>query len=261
MSTLLKLGVILALAAGIILWFYQSSDAPTSGDEPPVAAAPPVSTPPAVEKYPVPAVVQERPSELVPLPDLRDSDAYFKLELANLFGSGFTDILRESGGIERFVATIDNLPRARLAERLRPLDGPAGTFQATALADNTFEIAPENAERYADYIGFVTRASDDDLVDVYRRFYPLLQEAYVNLGYPDGFFNDRVIEVIDNLLATPDLAEPPRLIRPHVLYEFEDEELEALSVGQKALLRIGADNAALVKQRLRQLRSRLTELQ
>ena len=66
-----------------------------------------------------------------------------------------------------------------------------------------------------------------------------------------------MIEVIDHLLETPELDEPPRLVRPHVLYEYQDPALEALSSGQKFLLRMGAENAARTKQALEALRARL----
>ncbi len=57
------------------------------------------------------------------------------------------------------------------------------------------------------------------------------------------------------LLVTPKPAEPIRLVRPHVLYEFADPELEGLSSGQKLLLRMGGENAARVKQVLQNLRT------
>jgi hypothetical protein len=83
----------------------------------------------------------------------------------------------------------------------------------------------------------------------------LFQEAYVGLGYPNGYFNDRVVEVIDHLIAAPVQNEPVALARPHVLYEYSDEELEALSSGQKLMLRIGNENAERLKQTLREIRS------
>ena len=51
--------------------------------------------------------------------------------------------------------------------------------------------------------------------------------------------------------------EPPRVVRPHVLFEYEDPALEALSSGQKLLLRMGAENSARAKQALEALRSRI----
>jgi len=48
-------------------------------------------------------------------------------------------------------------------------------------------------------------------------------------------------------------------VRPHVLYEFADAELEALSSGQKLLLRMGPENGKTVKQILRDLRVRIAQ--
>jgi hypothetical protein len=90
------------------------------------------------------------------------------------------------------------------------------------------------------------------------RFYPLFQQAYHDLGYPSGYFNDRLIDVIDNLLATPQTAAPASLVQPHVLYEFANPDLESLSAGQKIMLRMGSENASHVRTKLRELRRMLT---
>jgi hypothetical protein len=86
-----------------------------------------------------------------------------------------------------------------------------------------------------------------------------MQQAFAQLGYPDGYFNDRVIAVIDHLLATPEPEEPVRLLQPHVLYEFADPELEALSGGQKLLIRMGPDHAARIKTVLQNFRTRIAK--
>jgi hypothetical protein len=89
---------------------------------------------------------------------------------------------------------------------------------------------------------------------LYVRFYPLCQQAYVDLGYPNGYFNDRLVEVIDHLLAAPEMTGPIKLTVSHVLYEYADPEIEARSAGQKLLIRMGAENAAQVKAKLREIR-------
>ena len=95
------------------------------------------------------------------------------------------------------------------------------------------------------------------LIATYTRYYPLFQEAYESLGHPPQYFNDRLIEVIDHLLETPDLQGPIALAQPNVLYEFADPALESRSAGQKALIRMGSENATAVKDKLRELRSEL----
>ena len=88
-------------------------------------------------------------------------------------------------------------------------------------------------------------------------YYPLFQEAYANLGHPPEYFNDRLIEVIDHLLATPELQDPIALARPNVQFEYADPNLEARSAGQKALIRMGRENATVIKNKLRDVRAAL----
>lgn len=200
--------------------------------------------------------VRDENRELVPLPPLSDSDAYFRLEILGLFGKQLDEILANEALIERFVATIDNLPRAHVAERLRPVGQVSGTFTVEE-SDDDIVLSPANFERYRYLIDMFVNADVDALVEAYRRYYPLFQEAYVSLGYPNGYFNDRLVEVIDHLLQTPEVSEPVELARPHVLYEYADPELESMSSGQKMMLRMGRANAERLKQALTQLRSRI----
>ncbi len=194
---------------------------------------------------------------LVELPNLNDIDAYLRLELVDLYGSQLDALMTSDALIDRIVATVDNLPRSHVAERARPLGRLQSEFVTQPVGDDVELLDPLNFERYRVLVDLFTLADPDAVTDLYRRYYPLLQKSYESLGYPNGYFNDRVVEVIDHLLETAVLDEAPRLVRRHVLFEFEDPELEALSSGQKFLIRMGADNAARTKQALEQLRARL----
>jgi hypothetical protein len=92
---------------------------------------------------------------------------------------------------------------------------------------------------------------------VYVHFYPLFQAAYRDLGYPNGYFNDRLVETIDDLLAAPEVLAPVALVTPHAMYQYADPALEERSAGQKIMIRIGAANEARIKARLRAVRSAL----
>ena len=84
----------------------------------------------------------------------------------------------------------------------------------------------------------------------------MIQQAYVDLGRPDGYFNDRLVAVIDHLLETPELVQAPLVQRDERgRYRFVDSTLQSRSIGQKALLRMDATQARAVKQQLRALRS------
>ena len=92
---------------------------------------------------------------------------------------------------------------------------------------------------------------------LYLRLYPLFQKSYEELGYPNKYFNDRVIEVIDNLLAAPDIKEPVKLLQPKIVYIYADPDLEGRSIGQRTLMRIGTENEAKVKTKLQEIRQEL----
>jgi hypothetical protein len=49
------------------------------------------------------------------------------------------------------------------------------------------------------------------------------------------------------------------LARPKVLYEFADPQLEGRSAGQKVMMRMGSQNAARVKAKLREIRRELVQ--
>jgi hypothetical protein len=250
-------GVIAVLAVALLAfaWFrYGRAPEPAEPETPPAPAADssageaPASAPPAAADV--------APAE--PLPPLSDSDPYVKLELDSLFGSGLEELLAKEAVIEKFVATVDNLPRDKLAERLRPVGKLSGSFTAVeSTAADRYEFGPDNEQRYDYLVSLLTTTPTDDLVKLYGRFYPLFQEAYVGLGYPDGEFHARLLEVLDHLAATPEPEGSPALVRPHVLYQYADADLEALSSGQKILLRMGPQHRAAVRERLDELRDAL----
>lgn len=252
--------LLIAAVAGGSWYYWQGLNQP--GAEPAITSAedPNTDSPPRVG--PIHPLELSAPAsedrELVPLPPLDDLDAYLRLELIGIFGDALDELLARETLIDRFVATVDNLPRSHVAERIRPVGGIAGTFTVDRNSDDdALVLSPANFERYTFLVEMIQFADVDSIVDAYRRYYPLFQEAYVELGYPNGYFNDRLIEVIDHLLTTPTAEQPIRLTRPHVLYEYADAELESLSSGQKLLLRMGTEHADTLRQLLVDFRGRV----
>ena len=125
--------------------------------------------------------------------------------------------------------------------------------------DTSLAIAPENAARYTPFVRVIEHVDAKKAAALYTRFYPLFQQAYEELGYPGRYFNDRLIETIDNLLAAPEPDGPIALTVPHVLYEYRDPDLESRSAGQKALMRVGRDNERRLKAKLRELRQEIVK--
>ena len=249
--------LIVAIAAGV--WFAQHGKQATS-ELPGTAGAPPSAAPapsgPAIQ-HPI-GQAGAADDGGAPLPALDASDAAVLDALGAMSGAaGLGDLLNPEHLIQRIVATIDSLPRQKLAADAMPVRSAPGTFVAKR-DGGASAIDTRNYARYANYAEIAKAIDAKKLVAWYVRFYPLFQEAYREQGYPDGYFNDRLVFVIDHLLATPDLPQPPALTQPNVMYEFADPALEARSAGQKLLMRSGAGNEAAIKAKLREIRSALT---
>lgn len=243
---------VVAVAIGVALYYGRShrqaeqaaqTPAVTVPEAPAPAAEPPVRNP--LEETPPPK----------PLPPLADSDPSLQESLGGVFGRTLDPFLVPKNIVRHTVVTIDNLPRKKTAVQMWPVKPIGGELAATREGNTEeFTLSAANYARYDPVIKILQNTDAAQIATLYKQYYPLFQEAYVSLGYPDRYFNDRLVEVIDHLLATPDVTGPIKLKRPSVNFEFADAELEGLSSGQKLLIRMGSANAAIVKNKLRELR-------
>ena len=233
--------VLIALGAGV--WYWQKrqvdepapagvTDAPIAVDEPGIQN--PIETPAGTD------------------PELSATEQAAALIGAERFAAMFVP----DDFVRNIVATVDNLGRPKVAARMVPAKPPAGAFAALGTEGNLV-LGASNFARYTPWVDLVDRLDADATVELYRKLYPQLQKAYEDLGNPEGYFNDRVIAVIDHLLATPEPPDTIALARPNVFYEFADPALEAESSGRKLLMRMGPGNAARVKMKLRDIRDRI----
>jgi hypothetical protein len=244
--------VVVLAAAGAYFLRHRSASLPA---ESPSAVHTLSPTEPGIE-HPVPAGAE--PESPAALPDLKNSDAPLRDALGQLAGAdAVKDYLLPESIIRRLVVTIDNLPRQKVAVEKRPTPPIEGSF--LAVGDELHAtLDPNNFERYKPLVAVIGRLDMQQLAAVYFRFYPLFQQSYQNLGYPTGYFNDRLVQVIDVLLSTPQPPETIALVRPNVMYTYADPALEARPAGQKLLLRMGPENAALIKTKLTELRAIIT---
>ena len=250
------LGIIIAIA----WWIYDQPEAPDLANAPSQVLQPPEK--PAIQHPVAPAPEELEAAAPIlapqqPLPTLRESDP----PMAEILGKLFVDQKLDrffvlENFIERFVVMVDNLPRPQLPKTHRPIKQTPGKFLARGERDQ-LTIDPANYPRYTPLVKMLAALNTRQVVAVYKRLYPLFQEAYEGLGYPDAYFNDRLIEVIDHLLATPQVSDPVYLVQPKALYLFADPDLEALSAGGKLLIRCGPENAIQIKSILRDYRREL----
>jgi hypothetical protein len=193
-----------------------------------------------------------------PLPELADSDTPLREALGQISSAdAVKDFLVPQDLIRKMVVTIDNLPRQKVAVQMRPANPAGGTFVAKG-DELHATLDPKNYERYKPMVAAISQLDAKQLGALYIHYYPLFQQSYQNLGYPNGYFNDRLVEVIDNLLATPEPKGPIELVRPNVMYVYADPALEARPAGQKLLIRMGPENAKAIKAKLTELRAVIT---
>jgi hypothetical protein len=251
-------GVVVAGAIGVGAYYRYFSQQPeqTQGVRPPPPAAP-ANTEPAIE-HPVPQGA-ESGADATALPALNDSDPVVHNSLAGLLGQKpIEQLLVPENIVRHFVVTIDNLPRKKVAVDLRPIKATPGQTVTASQADAT-TLSEQNYARYAPFMRLVQSTDPKTLATVYIRLYPLFQKAYEDLGYPDKYFNDRLVEVIDHLLETPDVQGPIELVQPKVFYQFADAQLEDRSAGQKLLIRMGPANSRAIKAKLREFRAEIVK--
>ncbi len=263
----------LALLIGVIVFFKSGGEdgatpelpletpvQPDSEPLQPVRTPDPLVSPAPIEVVPSPPLVTEPPPPPAePLPKLDESDPAIASGIAEVVGDDWVaQSLVAKDIVRKIVVTVDNLPREKAALQLRPVKPIGGRFVIDG-PEKARVIGRDNYARYSSFVKLVGATDAEQIASLYKRYYPLFQEAYRELGYPNQSFNARVLEVIDDLLAAPAPADPIRVERPHVLYVYTDEDLEAASAGQKVLMRMGRDNAAVIKQKLRELRTAIAE--
>jgi hypothetical protein len=257
--------VLLAMAgtvvAGLTLWRMGLM---------PHAQAPVVFTPGPALQADAPAPTTESPIEypLEPSAAPALTGEALRRALADLLGGDkAASFLQLDEFPRRVAATVDNLGRAHAPAPMWPVDPAPDRFSVDERGEAPV-ISADNASRYTPFVLVAEAIDARRAVDLYVRLYPLLQKAYEQLGFPNAYFNDRVMAVIDLLLSTPETEMPLKLrltevkgpiasLRPWVRYEFADPALEALSSGQKILLRVGPVNERRLKEKLAQLRSEL----
>lgn len=251
-------GALLALAVAWYVWQQTRTVPAASAPAPQVVAAapapaakPPPEAPPAI-RYPLGNL-----SPSSSLSELGRSDAPFAKALGNWLGHRMLVLFFSDEMVRRIVKTVDNLPRKKLPPDAMPLKPVPGAFVTRGKGDSLI-LSQRNAARYAIYARIMRGIDAGKLFGIYVDFYPLFQRAYEESTNSSAYFNDRLVEAIDDMLAAPEPAEPVKLVRADGFFAFADPDLEARSAGQKILMRTGPANAKAIKAKLGEIRNKVT---
>lgn len=254
---------------GLYMWQYrmrpvpvaQAPSAPASAAEPAASAA----SEPAI-RHPVEASLAASAAA----PGAGDATPNWRNTLIDTYGQApVLRFLQTDDFARRVVVTIDNLARGHAAPALWPVNPTPGRFSVSGGSGELRNISADNAARYTPLVQWATSIDAKRTAALYVRMYPQLQRAYEEAGYPGRYLNDRVVEVIDHLLATPDPAPGAPLVQltevkgsvpstqPWLRYEFADPQLQSLSSGQRILLRVGSQHRQMLKAKLSELRRQI----
>ncbi|MEN8183327.1 MAG: DUF3014 domain-containing protein [Myxococcota bacterium] len=226
--------------------------------EPPGERPVPIAEPLRDPEPPAPPEVAEaEPEPAEPLPPLSRSDAWVRTEAAGLSDqAAFRQGLQAEDLVRRFVAAVDEVSDGGSPRSHLEFLAPRGRFR-TVFRDGRLVTDPRSFRRYDAVAKAVASLDAGRCVRLYRRAGPLVEKAFVDLGYEDARFRERIEAALALLLTTPVPRGDEELFQPGVYWEYRDESLEGLEPAQKQLLRMGPENVRRVQAKLRELASAL----
>ncbi len=235
-------GAVIAGALLTIWWMGRAQPDPTS-------LAP--TGPTEVE------IASRRPKrQPLELPTLAASDGLLRELAAALSRHPLLARLAATKGVVRSIVLAvvqigDGKTPAKPLAVLQP-SGPLRMTQGTP-----GRLDPATYARWDAAVAALTSIDAADAAQVYVNVKPVFDEAYAELGYPGGDFDQAIVRAIRTLDATPDLASEPVLLQRPNYVEYEDAALRALLPVQKQLLLIGTNNRRAVLRWIHQLAANL----
>ncbi|ARU29137.1 DUF3014 domain-containing protein [Cellvibrio sp. PSBB006] len=265
-TTTVVLVLVAAVVVAAIVFFYwrpAKEEDKNVSLPPPLVQTEPEQVPEPEPTRPVYEAPEPEPQE-EPLPELGNSDQSVLDAFGKLAADAPSLIVPEES-IRKFVRAVNAVEEGKVVHEYRPLVSPAPPFQVER--DGTVEeqqvqqytLSEENYRRYDKYVATFAAIETDALAALYKRFYPLLEEAYREMGLKKGNFHTVMLGAIDNLLAAPVVEQDILLVRPKVFYQYADPALEKLPASHKLLLRMGPDNTRRLQESLKNLRAKLAE--
>ncbi|MEO2280818.1 DUF3014 domain-containing protein [Pseudoalteromonas pernae] len=256
----------------VVVVIIALSKQPGETSEPVVEKPAPVVViePEDVQPEPEPEVTQpiEQPEEVMPeqqtqepvveeppLPTLDESDAVVSERVEQSLAQASAELLVNDDLIRRTVVFVNNLAEGKVAANHSPVTKPDQPF--TVAEGEVLTMDPASFKRYDPYVDILTSLQTEQLVSLYERYEPLIEQAYGEIGAPNSSFEERLAQAIDLLLDTPEMTTQIPLLKDSVTYKYAYSEWENLPPAQKQLLRMGPENVAKVKAVLKELRSQL----
>mgnify|MGYP001942529733 CR=1 FL=1 len=263
-SAVFAIIAIVVVATFIYLFFFKNEVEVVSPEPEIVVVEAPVYVDPepaiveVVEEEVVEQVVIEPVTvkEPIILPELDQSDEHVKAGVAAMsWRKELLTLLVTDDLIRRVVVFTDNFAQGDVAYSHLPLEPLPEHFAANqnepeasapAIAD-TFVMAGDNELRYKQYIELLHSFEPKALADYFNENKPLFEQAYAELGYGDKPFEQALQQALNRILDIQLVNTEQALVRPSVVYKYQQAELEQLPAADKFLLRLGKENLLQLK--------------
>jgi hypothetical protein len=234
--------VLLALVGG---WYFYRSSTRQEVEPEVEAPAPTATAEPAVE----PAGFE--------LPSMAESDEAVRSLLAAL--SSHPDLaaaLVPDNLVRRFTASVVNIAQGESPRSHVSHMAPGESFRTAEDAQGIF-IDPRSYRRYDSLAAIFDSLDTAGVAELYRNLEPLLQEAYHDLGYPDGDFDEVLASAVAHLSDVPVVNGNVYLTPTVKGFDLADPSLQSLSQAQKNLLRTGPENTKIIQDKLADIAAEL----
>ena len=256
-SRVLLIGAgLIAAIIGAAVFINRPSPADIQSEPaPPLVSPPPAAielAPASAEQLDAPEVIapSDPPIEPIenPLPMLEESDDPVRDALGEIpMGTIGQQYLIPSNIIERSASLIYLTSKGDVPYKLLPVARPAKPF---SIADDGTQVVAD-ASGFARYDLLAQWLESVDLSAILlslQPFLPLFREAWSYYGEPPEDFDFAVVIALDLIASTPSVdTTEARLIKKEAVWVYEDPSIEGLAPIQKQVLRMGPENAAVVK--------------
>jgi len=248
----LILALLLVIAGGVVLLtgIWPPEEESTA---PPITTAPPAAPPaPEITEFEEPVVVDPPPPPPAPveepLPRLEESYDAVRDAVGDIpLGTAGQQYLVPGNIIERSASLIYLMAQGDVPYKLLPVSRPKAAFP---ISDDGTQVVtdPAGFERYDALTQWLQSLDLESILSSLEWFIPLFREAWSYYGEDPAAFDMAVVMTLDLVIAAPevDLSEA-RLIRKEAVWVFEDPAIEGLAPIQKQVLRMGPENAEIVK--------------
>jgi hypothetical protein len=192
----------------------------------------------------------------IELPALDSSDSWLREMVAALSAHPLlTRLLITPELVRSAVLVVEQIGEGRTPAQ--PLKVLRPTSRLTILGPESGRVDPASYTRWDAATASLTSINPADAAQLYVNAKPIFDQAYRDLGHPNGDFDDSIVRAINVLSATPVVVSDPELLKRPSYFEHTDPALRSLQPVQKELLLIGPVNRQRVMSWLKRVAAAL----